>query len=120
MIPREVKVREILTALDKLWPGLSRHVRSSHVYSYHPAALPVWPPGRSPLDPGARALREPELGLYLAGDYTYGAHSNGAAESGQRVAARITEELMPLAPPPPLAGRPRSPPAPRPAARRVP
>lgn len=99
MIPRETKVHEILTALDKLWPGLSRYVRSSHVYSYHPAALPVWPPGRSPLDQGARALREPEGGLYLAGDYTFGAHSNGAAESGQRVAALIGQDLAPPAAP---------------------
>ena len=34
------------------------HVHSSEVFSYHPAAIPVWPPGRSPLDPpGARPAR---------------------------------------------------------------
>ena len=118
MIPREVKVREILTALDKLWPGLSGHVRSSQVFSYHPAALPVWPPGRSPLDPGARALREPELGLYLAGDYTLGAHSSDAVESGQRVAARIAADLA--LPASPTVAPPRSPPPLPPSAHRTP
>jgi monoamine oxidase len=98
MIPREIKVREILAALDRLWPGLSAHVRSSQVFGYHPAALPVWPPGRSPLDAAARSLREPELGLTLVGDYTESAHSNGAAESGRAAAARINEELLAAAP----------------------
>ncbi len=69
------------------------HVHSSEVFSYHPAAIPVWPPGRSPLDRLARALREPEHGLYLAGDYTMSAHANGAADSAQAVAARISQEL---------------------------
>ena len=119
MIPRELKVGKILAALDQLWPGLSAHVRSSEVFTYHPAALPVWPAGRSPLDPGGRALREPEMGLILAGDYTVSAHSNGAAESGQAAAARIIQDLAttPLATTPPLppAAQPRSPPAPPPA-----
>jgi len=98
MIPREIKVREILTALDRLWPGLPQHVRSSQVWSYHPAALPVWPPGRSPLDGLARALREHELGLTLVGDYTMSAHSNGAAESAEAAAARLADELTGAAP----------------------
>jgi monoamine oxidase len=118
MVPREVKVRQILAALDKLWPGLSAHVRSSEVFGYHPAAIPVWPPGRSPLDGLARGLREPELGVYLAGDYTVSAHANGAAESAQSVAARISQELTSLTArvqAPPLAAPPRSPPGPRPA-----
>jgi monoamine oxidase len=114
MIPRDTKVREILGALDRLWPGLSAHVRGSHVFSYHPAAIPVWPPGRSPLDAGGRSLREPELGLYLAGDYTVSAHANGAAESAEAAAARISEELRPP------AATPRSPPGPRQAERQAP
>ena len=93
MVPREIKVREILAALDRRWPGLSAHVHSSQVFTYHPAALPVWPPGRSPLDREGQALREPELGLHLAGDYTISAHSNGAAESARAVAVRISQEL---------------------------
>jgi monoamine oxidase len=124
MIPREVKLRELLGALDRLWPGLSTHVRGSEVFTYHPAALPVWPPGRSPLDKPAAALRAPELGLYLAGDYTLGAHSDAAAESGLAAAAQVSAALgapsrsssSPSAwsssSRPPPAGPPPAPPAP--------
>jgi monoamine oxidase len=117
MIPREVKLREVLTALDGLWPGLSAHVRSSEVFTYHPAAIPVWPPGRWQLDVGGRGLREPEMGLTLAGDYTLGAHSNGAAESGLDAAAGIIQELSSTWPSPsPSPAAPlRSPPTPLPA-----
>lgn len=94
MVPRETKLQEIYAHLDKLWPGLSKHTRLSQVYTYHPGAVPVWPPGRSPLDELSQALREPELGLYLAGDYLYNAHSDGAARSGVRAAARIVAELV--------------------------
>jgi len=103
MAPRERMVQELLDALDRLWPGLSQHVHGSEVFTYHPAAIPVWPPGRSPIDDLARGLREPELGLYLAGDYTVSAHSNGAVESGLGAAARIGAELTPVA----LPQRPR-------------
>jgi monoamine oxidase len=120
MVPREVKVRQILAALDKLWPGLSPHVHSSQVFSYHPAAIPVWPPGRSPLDRLGRALREPEHGLYLAGDYTMSAHANGAADSAQAVAARISQDLEPTREPRAPATPPRSPPDPHPADRPAP
>jgi monoamine oxidase len=93
MIPRELKVRQIVSALERFWPGLGTHVRSSQVFSHHPAAIPVWPPGRSPLDAASRALRSPELGLVLAGDYLAGAHADAAAHSGEWAAAQISEEL---------------------------
>lgn len=93
MVPREKKLQEIYAHLDKLWPGLSKHVQTSQVYTYHPGAVPVWPPGRSPLDALSQALREPELGLYLAGDYLYSAHADGAARSGIQAAERIAAEL---------------------------
>jgi monoamine oxidase len=93
MIPRDAKVRELEEELDKLWPGFSKHVRASHVYSYHPAALAVFPPGRSPLDEGAELVRTPELGTYLAGDWTLGSHSADAAKSGLNVARQIAAEL---------------------------
>lgn len=96
-VPREKKVSAILAALDRLWPGLSAHVRSSEVFGYHPAAIPVWPPGRSPFDRLAQSLREPELGLTLAGDYLESAHSDGAVASAQAAAARIGSALQPAA-----------------------
>lgn len=93
MQPRELKLAEVRRELDKLWPGLSAHIRDTHVYTYHPASLPVWPPGRSPMDAQAAKLREPETGLYLAGDYLYNAHSDGAARAGISAGERIAAEL---------------------------
>lgn len=91
--PHEKRVEELTTELDKLWPGFSTRVRDVHVYQYHPAAVAVWPPGRSPLDEGSKLLREPSLGLYFAGDWTENSHSDGAAESAIRVANAIAREL---------------------------
>ena len=93
MQPREAKVAELLHELDRLWPGFSGHVKTSHVYSYHPAAIPVWPPGRAPIDPGGRALLEPEAGLYLTGDYTWSGHSEGAARSAILQAQKVARDL---------------------------
>jgi monoamine oxidase len=93
MIPREEKLREIRAKLDALWPGFSTHIQESYVYTYHPAAVAVWPPGRSPIDEPAQAIREPEMGLYLAGDWTVSAHATGAVESGLRVAGQIASDL---------------------------
>lgn len=93
MVPRDIKLRELNTHLDQLWPGFSKQVQSTQVYTYHPGAVPVWPPGRSPLDELAQDLREPELGLHLAGDYLYNAHSDGAARSGIRAAVNVATEL---------------------------
>ena len=93
MIPRDMKIRELLTALDKLWPGFSSHVKASHVYTYHPTALPVWPPGRSPLDESSQLLRQPELGAHFAGDYLLGSHSDAAVKSGLEAARAIAKEL---------------------------
>jgi monoamine oxidase len=93
MIPREIKLKEINEALDKLWPGLSSHIHESYVYTYHPASIPVWPAGRSPADAEGKKLTQPEGGVYLVGDYTVSGHSNGAAESGIAAAERIAKEL---------------------------
>jgi monoamine oxidase len=94
MVPRERKVKELLGELDKLWPGFSGHVVSSEVYTYHPGSVAVWPPGRSPLDERSQLIREPEGGLYLVGDWTWNAHSDGAARSAIAAADRIAKELL--------------------------
>lgn len=93
MVPREAKVKELLGELDKLWPGFSGFVKDSYVYTYHPASLAVFPPGRSPIDPAAQLIRTPELGTYLAGDWTLGGHSDHAAKSGLAAARGIAAEL---------------------------
>ena len=93
MQPRDVKIKEMLTAMDKLWPGFSKLVVSSYVYTYHPGAISVWPTGRSPLDDKTQALRTPEDGLFLAGDYLWSGHSDGAGRSAIAAAATIATEL---------------------------
>jgi len=93
MAPYEAKVDGLVRELDALWPGFSDHVRDAWVYPYHPAAVAVWPPGRSPLDAGSDRIRTPQDGLYLAGDWTYNAHSDGAARSALAVAASIASTL---------------------------
>ncbi|HXE72096.1 MAG TPA: FAD-dependent oxidoreductase [Candidatus Nitrosotenuis sp.] len=84
----QVRAR-LLGELEKLWPGFSAYVRGVYFYSYHPAATPSWPVGRSNLDALAAALREENLGLFLAGDYLYSSHSEGAVRSGQEAARKI-------------------------------
>jgi monoamine oxidase len=93
MVPRDTKVKAMLDELDKMWPGFSKHVRASHVYAYHPTSLAVWPPGRSPIDEQSELVRTPELGTYIAGDWTISSHSDGAVRSGINVAKQIAQEL---------------------------
>ncbi len=99
MVPRELKVDEAKAELERLWPGFEQQVRGSHVYTYHPAALAVFPPGRSPLDELAEAVRQPDLGVHLAGDWTQGSHSDHAARSGIAAARAIAAELGAMKPP---------------------
>jgi monoamine oxidase len=79
--------------LERLWPGFGKIVKGFYVYSYHPAAVPVWPPGRSPIDDASKTLWKPEHGLYLAGDYLVNAHSDGAARSAICQSDRLLLDL---------------------------
>lgn len=78
MAPRDVKRGEVLEGMDAVWPGFSKYVHETFFYSYHPAAVTYWPKGRSPLDELSEAIRTPNQGLFLAGDWTESSH----AESG--------------------------------------
>ncbi|MFO0590876.1 MAG: FAD-dependent oxidoreductase [Polyangiaceae bacterium] len=79
--------------LSRLWPGFGKIVKASYVYSYHPGAVPVWPPGRSPIDDASKSLWKPEHGLYLAGDYLVNAHSDGAGRSAICQSDRLLLDL---------------------------
>jgi monoamine oxidase len=94
LTPHEEKRKELLAELERMWPGFSRFVRSTNIYTYHPAAIPFWPVGRSPFDAPAQILFRPFDGLYLAGDYLVSSHSEGAVIAGQRQARAIIEELL--------------------------
>ncbi|MEZ4299526.1 MAG: NAD(P)/FAD-dependent oxidoreductase [Polyangiaceae bacterium] len=85
--------------LDHLWPGFAGLVKATYVYSYHPAAVPVWPVGRSPIDEKSQSLFAPEHGLYLTGDYLISAHSVGAVKSATCQSSRIVKDLKGEKPP---------------------
>jgi monoamine oxidase len=91
MLPREAKIKEMLDGMDKLWPGFSKHVVTTYVYTYHPGAITVWPAGRSPIDDESDALRAPDGNLYLVGDWLYSGHSDGAARSAMTAAETIAK-----------------------------
>lgn len=92
MQPREAKIKEMLAEMDKHWPGFSKHVVNTYVYTYHPGAISVWPAGRSPIDEESEALRTPEDGkLWLAGDWLYSGHSDGAAKSALDASKAIAQ-----------------------------
>lgn len=93
MTSHDEKRRELLAELDIMWPGFSRFVRSANIYTYHPAAIPTWPSGRSPFDERAQRLFRAFDGLYLAGDYLVSSHSEGAVVAAQRQARAIALEL---------------------------
>jgi monoamine oxidase len=93
MMPRDMKINEAKTELDKIWPGFSKYVAGTHVYTYHPASLAVFPPGRSPIDELSETVRKPDLGVYFAGDWTLGSHSDHAAKSGIDQARAIASDL---------------------------
>jgi monoamine oxidase len=88
----KIRVR-LLAEMDKIWPEFSRHVRATHFFGYHPAATPGWPAGHSPFDALHASLRKENVGLYLAGDYIYSSHAEGAVLSGQKVAKEIAAAL---------------------------
>jgi monoamine oxidase len=93
MKPRDEKKAQVLAELDKLWPGFSKYVHETYIYGYHPAAVAYWPPGRSPLDAGSELLRTPMEGLFLAGDWLYNSHSEGAAMAGLETARKVARYL---------------------------
>jgi monoamine oxidase len=93
LTPHDEKRRELLAELEHMWPGFARFVRSASIYTYHPAAIPYWPQGRSPFDERAQRLFRAFDGLYLAGDYLVSSHSEGAVVAAQRQAKAIALEL---------------------------
>lgn len=93
MRPRDIKRQETLDELDKLWPGFSKYVSATFIYGYHPAAVAFWPPGRSTLDDQSVLLRRPMDALFLAGDWLYNSHSEGAAISGLETARAVASFL---------------------------
>ncbi|ARN80093.1 flavin monoamine oxidase family protein [Methylocystis bryophila] len=93
MKPRDATRDDVLAELDKLYPGFSKQVRAAYIYGYHPGSVAYWPPGRSPLDEGSTLLRQPSDALFLAGDWLYNSHAEGAALAGFQTAKDVAAFL---------------------------
>ncbi|MEB3283924.1 MAG: FAD-dependent oxidoreductase [Candidatus Sericytochromatia bacterium] len=83
--------QEVTRALEKQWPGIARSIKYMNFVRYHPRAIASWPVGRSRFDALSETLRKPQDRLYLAGDFTEGTHSDGAAISAIRTVRQICE-----------------------------
>jgi monoamine oxidase len=99
MKPRDATRAEALAELDKLYPDFSKYVHATYIYGYHPASVAYWPPGRSPMDEGSTLLRQPNDALFLAGDWLYNSHSEGAALAGLQTAKDVAAFLKKQGPP---------------------
>lgn len=85
-------------ALDRLFPGVRRYIRSAEIFVY-PQAVAYWPLvlGRSRFDDLANELRRPQGRLYIGGDTTEDSHSEGAVVAALRMARQIVERRAELA-----------------------
>jgi len=83
--------QRIYAAFEKLWPGFSQQILGMEFYRIHPRAIAGWPVGRSRFDELSQAIRQPEHGVYLSGDFTEGTHSDGAFRSAKRVVHQIQQ-----------------------------
>jgi monoamine oxidase len=99
-------VREqLVPALDKQWPGFSKHIKQMTFVRYHPRAIASWPVGRSRFDALSELIRQPYGRIHFAGDFTEGTHSDGAVKSAQRVISQIAKaEGKKWAPPKVMTG----------------
>lgn len=92
--PHQGDIRDVLKSnFESLWPGSSKFIRGFEFYRYHPRAIAAWPVGRSRFDKLSDAIRTPEHGVYLAGDFTQNSHSSGAVMSAQRVTRDIARRM---------------------------
>jgi monoamine oxidase len=90
--------KELLGALDRIFPGVTSAVRFSELRRYE-AALPRFDVGRYRALARLRAvqadLRERGRRLYFAGDHWVAPTLEGAIASGQRAAADLCEDFRP-------------------------
>jgi len=85
--------------LEKLFPGISAEILQIHFLKRLNRTIAAWGVGRSRFDSAAKELRQPEHGVYLAGDFTESSHSDGAAHAAARVVRQLqfaTASAVPL------------------------
>ncbi|MDB5099527.1 MAG: hypothetical protein JWM80_3948 [Cyanobacteria bacterium RYN_339] len=96
--------RQLSEALDKQWPGFSKHIKQMTFVRYHPRAIASWPVGRSRFDALSELMRQPQGRIHFAGDFTEGTHSDGAVRSAQRAIAQVAKSEGKKWTPPKAAG----------------
>ena len=79
-------------SMDALFPGISAHFLDAEIFPY-PRAVAYWPldQGRSRFDALAQHLRTPMGRVWIGGDTTENAHSEGAVQAAERMARQVLE-----------------------------
>jgi monoamine oxidase len=85
----EIRTRAY-ASMDALFPGISQHFIDASIFPY-PRAVAYWPleEGRSRFDAAALLLRRPMGRVWIGGDTTENAHSEGAVQAGERMAREV-------------------------------
>jgi len=95
-LPHDAIRARSFEAMDALFPGISRHFIDAEIFAY-PRAVAHWPlaSGRSRFDALALLLRRPAGRVWIGGDTTENAHSEGAVQAAERMAAQVLEARKP-------------------------
>lgn len=89
-LPHDAVRARAYAGMDALFPGISRHFLDAEIFVY-PRAVAFWPfaEGRSRFDALALHLRRPMGRVWIGGDTTENAHSEGAVQAGERMAREV-------------------------------
>lgn len=89
-LPHDEVRDRVYAALDALFPGISSHFIDTAVFPY-PRAVAYWPleEGRSRFDSLALHLRRPVGRVWIGGDTTENAHSEGAIQAAERMVREV-------------------------------
>jgi monoamine oxidase len=89
-LPHDAVRDRVYGAMDALFPGISSHFVDAAVFPY-PRAVAYWPleEGRSRFDSLALHLRRPVGRVWIGGDTTENAHSEGAIQAAERMAREV-------------------------------
>jgi monoamine oxidase len=89
-LPHDAVRDRVYAAMDALFPGISSHFVDAAVFPY-PRAVAYWPldEGRSRFDALALHLRRPVGRVWIGGDTTENAHSEGAIQAAERMVREV-------------------------------
>jgi monoamine oxidase len=95
-LPHDEVRDRVYSAMDALFPGISGHFIDTAVFPY-PRAVAYWPlaEGRSRFDSLALHLRRPVGRVWIGGDTTENAHSEGAIQAAERMVREVLAARRP-------------------------